>query len=40
MFRGIYTEKLWLNGGLVAYLTTFSQGLSLFKPQLFNECLD
>jgi hypothetical protein len=29
-----------LGGGLTAYLTTFSQGLSLCKPQLFVECLD
>jgi hypothetical protein len=29
-----------LGGGLAAYLTTFSQGLSLCKPQLFVECLD
>jgi hypothetical protein len=29
-----------LAGGLAAYLTTFSQGLSLCKPQLFVECLD
>ena len=29
-----------LGGGLAAYLTTFSQGLSLCKPQLFAECLD
>jgi hypothetical protein len=29
-----------LGGGLAAYLMTFSQGLSLCKPQLFVECLD
>ena len=29
-----------LSGGLAAYLTTVSQGLSLCKPQLFAECLD
>jgi len=37
----VYIEKNFrLSGGLAAYLTTFSQGLSLCKPQLFAECLD
>jgi len=36
----LYLKKFRLSGGLVVYLTTFSQGLSLCKPQLFAECLD
>jgi hypothetical protein len=40
-FEGNYTEKNFrLSGGLAAYITTFSQGLSLCKPQLFAESLD
>jgi hypothetical protein len=35
-----YIENSKLSGGLAAYLTTFSQGLSLCKPQLFTERLD
>jgi hypothetical protein len=37
-FEGNYNFRL--NGGLAAYLMTFSQGLSLCKPQLFAESLD
>jgi len=36
----LYWEKFRLSGGLAAYLMTFSQGLSLCKPQLFAESLD
>ena len=40
-FMRVYTEKNFrLSGGLAAYLMTFSQSLSLCKPQLFAECLD
>jgi len=35
-----YIENSRLSGELAAYITTFSQGLSLCKPQLFAECLD
>ena len=37
-FEGNYNFRL--SGGLTAYLMTFSQGLSLCKPQLFAESLD
>jgi len=41
-FMRVYIEKKFrLSWGLLAtYLITFSQGLSLCKPQLFAECLD
>jgi hypothetical protein len=38
--ESLYEKNFRLSGGLAAYLMTFSQGLSLCKPQLFAECLD
>jgi hypothetical protein len=40
LFLKEHTQASRLGGGLAAYLMTFSQGLSLCKPQLFIECLD
>ena len=40
ILREFIPKNIKLGEGLAAYLTTFSQGLSLCKPQLFAESLD
>jgi len=40
ILREFIPKNIKLGDGLAAYLRTFSQGLSLCKPQLFAESLD